>query len=396
MNFGTLGFFKYYGFFVESFSALLADVGFQANPSSLRIILPIGISFYTFQTVAYSIDVYRGVVRPTRDALAFFAFVSFFPQLVAGPIERASHLLPQFLNRRVFVVDEAKDGLRRILWGLLKKMVIADNLAPYVDSIFAHYQLRYGIVLLTAVFAFAVQIYCDFSGYSDIALGAGRLFGIRLSRNFASPYFSRDVAEFWRRWHITLSTWFRDYVFIPLGGSRSPARRRYILNILVTFTLSGLWHGANWTFVAWGLLNGLGYAAFVAHRPERRTDTVAAGRLAPTWSEARAMLLTNLWIGFTWIFFRSPSIDSALGFVRQIFSWGWLDPGGWVLPAPFVRMLPFVAILFAAEWLQREKEHALDIASWPRASRWAGYYAAASVLLMFSSVKYAPFIYFQF
>ena len=254
-NLGILGFFKYFNFFIDSFVELLALVGIEAHVTTLRIILPVGISFYTFQTLSYTIDIYRKKIDHTEDAIAFFAFVSFFPQLVAGPIERAASLLPQFLRKREFELDKAKDGMRQMLWGFFKKVVIADNVAGHVNTIFDGYHSYDGFTLFLGVFFFAIQIYCDFSGYSDIAIGVARLFGFSLMRNFAFPYFSRDIAEFWRRWHISLSTWFRDYVYIPLGGSRTATRARHIANIIITFTVSGLWHGANWTFVIWGFLN---------------------------------------------------------------------------------------------------------------------------------------------
>jgi len=227
-NLGILGFFKYFGFFIESTVELLNSFGIQSNITSLEIILPVGISFYTFQTLSYSIDIYRKKIKPTDDAIAFFAFVSFFPQLVAGPIERAKNLLPQFTHKREFNLNLAKDGIRQMLWGFFKKVLIADNIAPQVEYIFSNYNAVSGIELVLGTFLFAIQIYCDFSGYSDIAIGVARLFGFRLMQNFAFPYFSRDIAEFWRRWHISLSTWFRDYVYIPLGGSRVGKSRRII------------------------------------------------------------------------------------------------------------------------------------------------------------------------
>ena len=257
INLGILGLFKYYDFFIISAIDILQTIGLQANVHTLAIILPVGISFYTFQTLSYTIDIYRDKIVPTKNCIAYFAFVSFFPQLVAGPIERASHLLPQFLERKKFNLDQAKDGLRQILWGLFKKTVIADNLAPYVDKIFSNYEVYSGPMLLLGTVYFSIQIYCDFSGYSDMAIGTARLFGFDLKRNFAYPYFSRDIGEFWRRWHISLSTWFRDYVYIPLGGNRTKTAFRHYVNLILTFTISGFWHGANWTFVIWGFLNGL-------------------------------------------------------------------------------------------------------------------------------------------
>src|SRR6056297_941955 len=249
VNIGILGFFKYFNFFIDSAAGFLNQFGFQANPTSLQIILPVGISFYTFQTLSYSIDIYRRQIEPTKNIIAFFAFVSFFPQLVAGPIERARNLVPQFLKKRTFDPVNAGDGIRQMLWGFFKKIVIADNAAVYANEIFTNYSDHTGGTLLLGAVLFGFQIYGDFSGYSDIAIGTARLFGFDLMRNFAYPYFSRDIAEFWRRWHISLSTWFRDYIYIPLGGSRGGTLMK-IRNTFIIFVISGFWHGANWTFIA--------------------------------------------------------------------------------------------------------------------------------------------------
>ena len=314
-NLGILGFFKYYDFFIDSAMGVLQAIGFQANFHTLAIILPVGISFYTFQTLSYTIDIYRGKIVPTQNAIAYFAFVSFFPQLVAGPIERASHLLPQFLQPKDFNLDKAKDGLRQILWGLFKKTVIADNLAPYVDKIYSNYEVYPGPMLLLGTVYFAVQIYCDFSGYSDMAIGTARLFGFDLKRNFAYPYFSRDIGEFWRRWHISLSTWFRDYVYIPLGGNRTKTTLQHFSNLMLTFTISGFWHGANWTFVIWGFLNGLYYLPPVLLRGphKHQTEVVALGRFWPTPLEFLQICRTFILISFAWIFFRATSFSHAIG-----------------------------------------------------------------------------------
>lgn len=258
-NLGMLAFFKYFNFFIDSAADLISTIGFQPHISTLNLILPVGISFYTFQTLSYSIDVYRGKLQPTKDPVAFFTFVAFFPQLVAGPIERASNLLPQFFKKREFEYQQGSDGMKLILWGLFKKMVIADNCALIVNPIFENYQTASGLELIMGAVLFAFQIYGDFSGYSDIAKGVAKLFGFDLMTNFRTPYFSRDIAEFWRRWHISLSTWFRDYLYIPLGGSRVP-KAKAIRNIFIVFLVSGFWHGANWTFIAWG---GIHAALFI-------------------------------------------------------------------------------------------------------------------------------------
>ena len=276
LNLLILGVFKYYDFFVTSFANLF--LGGKTDGLLLKIILPVGISFYTFQALSYSIDVYRGKMEPTKDIIQFFAFVSFFPQLVAGPIERATNLLPQFDKPRRFDYDDAVDGMRQMLWGLFKKMVVADNCAFYVNQVFSDYSSYSGSTLLLAAVFFTFQIYCDFSGYSDIAIGVAKLFGIRLMRNFNVPYFSRDIAEFWRRWHISLTTWFRDYVYIPLGGSRVSSAK-VIRNTFVIFLLSGLWHGANWTFIVWGAYHALLFLPLILTGKNRKyTNQVAEGR----------------------------------------------------------------------------------------------------------------------
>lgn len=279
VNLLILGVFKYYDFFATSFAR--AFLGGNTDGILLHVILPVGISFYTFQALSYSIDVYRAKLAPTRDPVAFFAFVCFFPQLVAGPIERATNLLPQFQSSREFDYDTAVDGCRQMLWGLFKKVVIADNCALYVNKVFGNWQDQYGSTLLLAAILFAFQIYGDFSGYSDIAIGTSKLFGIRLKRNFNVPYFSRDIAEFWRRWHISLTTWFRDYLYIPLGGSRC-SKPKIIRNTFIIFLVSGLWYGANWTFVAWGAYHALLFLPLILSGSNRKyRDTAAEGRLLP-------------------------------------------------------------------------------------------------------------------
>ena len=298
LNLLILAIFKYYDFFVTEFAQL-----FQISTDGLllKVILPVGISFYTFQALSYSIDVYRGKIEPTKDIIAFFAFISFFPQLVAGPIERATNLLPQFLKKREFNYDTAVDGMRQILWGLFKKIVVADNCAVYVDKVFSTYTEQTGSTLLLAAIFFTFQIYGDFSGYSDIAIGTAKLFGIKLMRNFNVPYFSRDIAEFWRRWHISLTTWFRDYVYIPLGGSRV-SKGKVIRNTFIIFLLSGFWHGANWTFIAWGAYHAILFLPLILTGKNRKyTNQVAEGRFLPTLKEAGQMLLTFFLAVFGWI-----------------------------------------------------------------------------------------------
>lgn len=290
-NIGMLAVFKYYDFFVSEFGQLF---GLNTNGLLICIILPVGISFYTFQALSYSIDVYRGNIQPTRDVLAFFAFISFFPQLVAGPIERATNLLPQFLQNRTFRYEQGVDGLRQILWGLFKKIVIADTCAMYVDQVWNTYDTQTGSTLFFAAILFTFQIYGDFSGYSDIAIGTAKLFDIKLMRNFNYPYFSRDIAEFWRRWHISLTTWFRDYVYIPMGGSRG-SKWMIVRNTFVIFLLSGFWHGANWTFIAWGIYHAALFLPLILFGQNRKfINHVAEGRLLPTGKEVLLMMMTFL------------------------------------------------------------------------------------------------------
>jgi alginate O-acetyltransferase complex protein AlgI len=286
VNLGFLGFFKYYNFFLDNFIMAFSFFGTPINAQGLNIILPVGISFYTFQTLSYTIDVYKRKLEPTKDFIAFTAFVSFFPQLVAGPIERATNLLPQFYKNRRFEYDKAVDGLRQILWGLFKKVVIADNCAQYANQIFNDTSDYYsGSTLVLGAIFFTFQIYGDFSGYSDIAIGTSRLFGFNLKQNFSFPYFSRDIAEFWRRWHISLSTWFRDYLYIPLGGSRGGNWIK-IRNTFIIFILSGFWHGANWTFIVWGGLNAIYFLPLLLLNKNRvNTNTVAQGRYLPSFKE---------------------------------------------------------------------------------------------------------------
>jgi alginate O-acetyltransferase complex protein AlgI len=393
VNLGLLGFFKYFNFFAESFADAFTLLGSPIDPARLYVILPVGISFYTFQTLSYSIDVYRRKMEPSKDIVSFFAYVAFFPQLVAGPIERATHLLPQFARRRVFDYGSAVDGTRQILWGLFKKVVIADNAATYANYIFNNYSDLSGSTLLLGAMFFALQIYGDFSGYSDIAIGTARLFGFNLMRNFAFPYFSRDIAEFWRRWHISLSTWFRDYVYIPLGGSRG-GRWMQVRNVMIIFLVSGFWHGANWTFLIWGALNALYFLPLLLLGSNRaNTDTVAEGSWLPSIREALQMLSTFLLTCLAWIFFRAPSVGDALAYIAGIFS-----PTFFHVPEIEVGWYPLFAVLFILmEWIQREKQHALqfDGLPLPAVLRWTMYYAVV-VLIMYFGGDQQAFIYFQF
>jgi alginate O-acetyltransferase complex protein AlgI len=388
---GVLGYFKYCNFFIESASRLLGWLGLHPGLHTLGLILPVGISFYTFQTLGYVMDVYRGDLRPCRDPILFFTFVSFFPQIVAGPIGRGRSLLPQLAARRRFDPEKASDGMREILGGLLKKIVIADNLEPLVGSIFRNYPHRDGPSLLIGLFFFAVQIYCDFSGYTDIAIGTARLLGIGLSRNFHYPFFSRDIAEFWRRWHISLSTWFRDYLYVPLCGSK-PTRARKALSILIVFSVCGLWHGASWTFVAWGFLHGVYFLPLTLRRSARHLGTAAEGRLFPSLRESVAMATTFCVTLLAWTFFRSRSVGQALGYLGRMAT---VPPDGRSY-GPLVPMLGACLALLSLEWLQRNRAHVLEIGFLPRTARWAIYYAAILVLFVFGNFGSHAFLYSQF
>ena len=395
LNLLILCIFKYYDFFAQSFADLF--LGGRADGLLLHLVLPVGISFYTFQALSYSIDVYRGKISPTRDIVAFFAYVSFFPQLVAGPIERATSLLPQFEQPRKMDYRQCVDGLRQMLWGFFKKMVVADSCALYVDQIFAHPAWFNSTTLLLAAVLFSLQIYGDFSGYSDIAIGCAKLFGISLRRNFNVPYFSRDIAEFWRRWHISLTTWFRDYIYIPLGGSRV-GKGRVVLNTFVIFLVSGLWHGANWTFVAWGAYHALLFLPLILlGRNRRHTDTVAAGRALPTLLELGQMLLTFLLAAIGWVMFRADSIEGAFAYYRLMFG-GLFEGGAPTITAPIDAWAVGIGVVLmtVVEWLNRGEAHEFCRQPRFRALRWAGYVAIIFLIGAFMVTNEMPFIYFQF
>lgn len=392
VNLGFLGFFKYYNFFLDNFVAAFSIFGKEISASSLNIILPVGISFYTFQTLSYSIDVYRKKMHATNDFVAFSAFVSFFPQLVAGPIERATHLLPQFKNARKFHYNEAVIGMKQILWGLFKKMVIADNCAHYANLIFDQSESLNGSTLLLGAVFFTFQIYGDFSGYSDIAIGTARLFGFRLMRNFEYPYFSRNIAEFWRRWHISLSTWFRDYLYIPLGGSRG-SKWQQIRNIFIVFIVSGFWHGANWTFIFWGFLNAIYFLPLLlAKRNRQYLDIVAEHRSFPTAKELFQILATFILTVFAWIFFRAENMSHAIQFIRGIATRTFLN-------FPTIRPTDLFVLIFifiCMEWIGRKHEFPIkNIFSEYRFLRWSLFCAIIVILIIFSG-KQQEFIYFQF
>lgn len=388
--------FKYFNFFSENFAKLFGLFGLELDSVTLNVILPVGISFYTFQALSYTIDVYRRKIEPTKDAVAFFAFISFFPQLVAGPIERATNLLPQFQKPRKFDYATAVDGCRQMLWGFFKKIVIADNCAVYVNEVFSNYQDQSGSTLLLAAVLFTFQIYGDFSGYSDIAIGCAKLFGVRLMRNFNVPYFSRDIAEFWRRWHISLTTWFRDYIYIPLGGSRV-SKVKVIRNTFIIFLVSGFWHGADWTFIVWGAYHALLFLPLILLGKNRKnTNIVAEGRLLPSFKEFLQMLLTFMLVVIGWIIFRAESIGQAWGYVCGIFDASLLSVPWLKTRTYYIPLFSYILIMLAVEWLQRDKQHGLDLQK-VRSSifKYVIYYVILGFIL-YNCNPQQTFIYFQF
>ena len=397
VNLGFLGFFKYYNFFLDNFIYSFSFLGTEIQATSLNIILPVGISFYTFQTLSYTIDVYKKRLEPTKDFIAFSAFVSFFPQLVAGPIERATNLLPQFYSKRTFDYSKAVDGMRQILWGLFKKIVIADNCAEYSNLIFNHSNDYSGSTLVLGAIFFTFQVYGDFSGYSDIAIGTSRLFGFNLMRNFAFPYFSRDIAEFWRRWHISLSTWFRDYLYIPLGGSRGGTIMK-VRNTFIIFIVSGFWHGANWTFIVWGALNAIYFLPLLLTKNNRNNiDIVAKGKLLPSLKDFVFMVITFSLTVFAWIFFRAETIEQAVDITKAIFSAS-------VFSVPYFKdielIYPFIPLLILfvlVEWYGRESEYAIEhlFTKKKKVFRFAFYYLVVAIIFVFANSGH-DFIYFQF
>ncbi|MBI9071799.1 MAG: MBOAT family protein [Melioribacteraceae bacterium] len=393
VNLGFLGFFKYYNFFLDNFIISFSFFGVSINANNLDIVLPIGISFYTFQTMSYTIDLYYKRLSATKDFIAFSAFVSFFPQLVAGPIERARNFLPQFFKKRTFDYEKAVDGLRQILWGLFKKIVIADNCAIYVDKIFANTSDYSGSTLVVGMFLFAVQIYGDFSGYSDIAIGTARLFGFKLMQNFAFPQFSRDVGEFWRRWHISLSSWFRDYLYVPLGGSKGNILIK-ARNVFLIFVITGFWHGAKWTFIVWGTLNAIIFSLLMLQNKNKLSlKIIAKDKKLPSITDILSITKTMLIIMFTGIFFRVTSIEHAISYILGIFSSS-LFSFPEVLPK---KLLITILIFIGIEWFGRENKHALENfgLNWIKPLRWSFYYLIVICIILFAG-KQQTFIYFQF
>jgi alginate O-acetyltransferase complex protein AlgI len=391
VNLGFLGVFKYYNFFADSFADMLSGFGLAVHPETLQVILPVGISFYTFHGLSYVIDIYKDRIKPERNFIDYAVFVCFFPLLVAGPIERATHLLPQIQSKRSFSYTKAADGLRQILWGLFMKIVVADNCAVVANAVFEdHNHMTSGSLVVGAIM-FAFQIYGDFSGYSNIALGTARLFGIELLRNFAFPYFSRDIAEFWRRWHISLSTWFRDYLYIPLGGSKGGLWMQ-IRNTVIIFVVSGFWHGANWTFIIWGALNALYIMPLVIFGLNRKnTDIVAENSIFPNIREILQILVTFGATTLAWIFFRAPSVGQAWSYIVRIF-----DPHSFGMPQVDLKPFIFIFILLVVEWFNRKKQYGLNL-DWCKSMpvRWS-IYIAVILLILFFGANSDSFIYFQF
>ena len=389
-NLGLLGFFKYFNFFIESWIDLLGSFGYeQKSVWTLNVILPVGISFYTFQTMSYSLDIYFKKLKPTRDFISFASFVSFFPQLVAGPIVRASHLLPQLLSKRVFKYDQGVQGLRLILWGLFKKVVIADSLAWRVNYSFENYHTLDGGTLLLGLIYFSIQIYCDFSGYSDIAIGTAKLFGINIRTNFNFPYFSRDIGEFWRRWHISLSSWFRDYLYIPLGGSKG-SQWTSIRNIFIIFIVSGFWHGANWTFIVWGLTHALLYIPLflIGKNRQYTTNVVAENNWLPSIKELFQIGMTYFSTTIAWVFFRSENISSSFKYLNSMilkFSIPLDNRGG----------ITYILLLICFDlFLLKNNNEMLEINFF--ISRWAFYIVILFLIYLHINLETSEFIYFQF
>lgn len=391
INLGFLCFFKYYNFFIESFADLLSGFGLKINMWLLNIVLPVGISFYTFHGLSYVIDVYKKRISSEKNFIDYAVFVSYFPLLVAGPIERATHLLPQIQRKRTFNYEQAADGLRQMLWGFFKKMVIADNCAPLVNEIFNNYHSESSLTLVLGVILFAFQIYGDFSGYSDIALGVSRLFGIELLKNFAFPYFSRDIAEFWRRWHISLSSWFRDYLYIPLGGSKGGMWMK-IRNTFAIFLVSGFWHGANWTFIVWGGLNAIYFLPLLLTKTNRQNlEVIAQDKFLPSLKELFQVIVTFAITCFAWIFFRADSVSDALMYIKTI------GTGKWELSNLFPsKVFALIGIMLLIEWINRSRFHGFEIKRYNPWLRRALYVAFLYIIIRYANFGNNEFIYFQF
>ena len=393
LNLLVLCIFKYFNFFSENFVSLFETFGIKLDWVTLDILLPVGISFYTFQALSYTIDIYQHKMKPTHDMVAFFAFISFFPQLVAGPIERATNLLPQFLKVRTFDYGQAVDGMQQILYGLFKKMVIADNCSRLVDIVFSNYQQLGSIQLFLGAVFFTFQIYCDFSGYSDIAIGTAKLLGIKLMKNFDYPYISRNIAEFWRRWHISLTTWFRDYIYIPLGGSRV-GKWKSVRNTFIIFLVSGFWHGANWTFICWGLFHALLFLPLLLTSSNRKyRGIVAEGKLLPSWKEAIQIGTTFFLVVIGWILFRAENMEQAIGSIGRLFS---MQQSTGNMPSHSLEVGLYILLFWILEWFQRDKPYALQIQFLKSKSLRVAILTFVILFIEITMGKSSEFIYFQF
>jgi alginate O-acetyltransferase complex protein AlgI len=391
-NLGLLCYFKYYNFFIENWINAWQSIGVESNITSLNIILPVGISFYTFQTMSYTIDVYRNKIKNSKSLINFAAFVAFFPQLVAGPIERASHLLPQFSIKRVFDYKYAVSGIYLIVWGLFKKIVIADTCATYVNVIFDNYESMNTLSLLLAAVYFAFQIYCDFSGYSDIAIGVSRLLGFDIMQNFNKPYFSRNIGEFWRRWHISLSTWFRDYLYIPLGGSKvKPVLK--VRNVFIIFLVSGFWHGANWTFVFWGLIHALYFLPLLLFNKNRKyLDSASISFNKAGITNFFNIISTFLLVVFAWVFFRSNTINIAFAYLKRLFTDLNFSIQYLSIERYSIEIVLLIILFVLVEWFSKNHEH-------PFIGKFKSIYLTVTIFLIIILGVYSDhsdFIYFQF
>lgn len=400
-NLGVLCFFKYANFFLENFQQLTQLIGWRVSAPLLKVVLPVGVSFFTFKTLSYTIDIFRWQLKATPNVVAYMAYVAFFPQLLAGPIDRAANLLPQLLAKRAFNYEGAVDGCRQILWGLFKKKIVADNLGPIVDHVYRSVPTMPGPHLGLATLLFAFQIYCDFSAYSDIAIGVTKLLGFTSVRNFAYPYFSQSMAEFWRRWHISLMNWFRDYVYFPLGGLRGKPLRRS-LNLIVTFLLSGLWHGASWNFLIWGGLNGCYVLPTMFSKSKNRGHTRKSNKLLPSPKVLLNMIFVFLLVCTTWIFFRAQTVTEAAIIYKKLFLEiarfdAYRTLGMLFDHSPIrKRIIFFLALAIGAEWLQREREHPLYLDYLPRILRWTTYTILLMLILRYGMQTAGEFVYFRF
>ena len=406
LNIGILFVFKYFNFFIDSINGLVSISNIKISIPAIGLVLPMGISFYTFQTLSYTIDVYKGDIKAEKNFGIFALYISFFPQLVAGPIERADRLLPQFYNKHEFNYDNVTNGLKRMTWGFFKKIVIADRIAVMVNTVYNDPTQYKGLPLIIATIAFAIQIYCDFSGYSDIAIGSAKIMGFTLMENFKRPYFSKSISEFWKRWHISLSSWFRDYLYIPLGGNRVKISRAYF-NLFITFLISGLWHGANWTFVLWGAIHGA-YLVLGKMLSPYRKMMVKITRIdkLPFIYKTIQIIITNILVGFAWIFFRANTINDAIYIIKNLFVNFTKEFNISTIINILFNMglnnidtliiLLSVVILFIVSVLQRKESILKKLSNMPLIIRYSLYYGILIYIIFFSYIGNSEFIYFQF